>query len=107
VHKREANEDHQILSKPQEAILVDWIGYQAIVAKPLNRDEIYSLVFDINGILLGLSWIYWFKKCHPKICTSWPGNLNLKHAQNFNPMNVTYFYKLLKDINDTCPNLPL
>jgi len=70
VHKKEANEDQQILSKPQEATLVDWIGYQAVVAKPLDRDEIHSLVFDISGVLPGLNWIYRFEQRHPKICTS-------------------------------------
>jgi hypothetical protein len=55
VHKKEANKDQQILSKPQEATLVDWMSYQAVVAKPLNRDEISSLMFDISGILLGSS----------------------------------------------------
>jgi len=106
VHKKKANKDQQILSKPQEATLVDWISYQAVVAKLLDRDEIYSLVFNISGILPGSSWIYQFKEHHPKICTSWPGNLDLKCAQNFNLMNVTYFYKLLKDIYDAYPNLP-
>jgi hypothetical protein len=70
VYKKEANKDQQILSKPQEATLVDWIGYQAVVAKLLDRDEIYSLVFDISGILPGLSWIYQFKEHHLKICAS-------------------------------------
>ena len=58
MHKKEANKDQQILFKPQEATLVDWIGYQAVVAKLLNRDKIYSLMFDISGVLLGSSWIY-------------------------------------------------
>ena len=92
--------------KPQEATLVDWISYQAVVAKLLNRDKIYSLMFNISGVLPGLSWIYWFEEHHPEICTSQPGNLDPKCAQNFNPMNVTYFYKLLKDIYDAYPNLP-
>ena len=90
MHKKEVNEDQQILSKPQEATLVDWIGYQAVVAKPLDRDKIYSLVFNISGVLPGSSWIYRFEEHHPEICASWPRNLDLKRAQNFNLTNVTY-----------------
>jgi hypothetical protein len=87
-------------------MLLNWIDYQATIAKPLNRDSIRSLIFDISSIVLGLNWIYWFEQRHPEICASWPRNLDLKHAQNFNPMNVAHFYKLLKDIYDAYPNLP-
>jgi hypothetical protein len=86
--------------------LVDWVSYQATVTKPLNREGIHSLVFDISGVVPGLNWIYWFKQHHPKICTSWPGNLDPKCAQNFNLTNITHFYKLLKDVYDAYPNIP-
>jgi hypothetical protein len=63
-------------------------------------------VFDISGVVSGLNWIYWFEQRHPEICASQPGNLDPKHTQNFNPMNVAHFYKLLKDIYNAYPNLP-
>ena len=106
MHKKEVNKDQQILSKPQEATLVDWISYQAVVATPLDSDEIYSLMFDISGVLPGSSWVYQFEQRHPEICASRPGNLDLKRAQNFNLTNVTHFYKLLKNIYNVYPNLP-
>jgi hypothetical protein len=80
VYKKKVNEHQQILSQRQEAMLLDWIDYQATIAKPLDRDSIRSLVFDISGIVPGLNWIYWFEQRHPEICASWPGNLDLKHA---------------------------
>jgi hypothetical protein len=105
VYKRGAHEKQQILSKSQEAALVQWISYQAAVAKPLNRDNINSLVFDISGIALGTNWIYRFEQCHPKICASQPGNLDSKCTQNFNPTNITHFYELLKDVYNAFPDL--
>jgi len=107
MHKRGAHEKQQILSKSQEATLVQWIGYQAAVAKPLDRDDIASLAFDISSVAPGTNWIYCFEQRHTEIRASQPGNLDLKHAQNFNPTNITYFYKLLKDVHDAFPNLPL
>ena len=85
--KKEANENQKILSKAQESTLVDWIGHQASIAMPLDRDGIHSLVFDISGTILGSNWISRFEKHHPIICASWPGNLDPKHVQNFNLMN--------------------
>jgi len=85
---------------------MDWICHQASIAMPLNKDGIHSLVFDISGIIPGSNWISRFEKHHPEICVSQPGNLNPKRAQNFNPMNIHHFYKLLKDIYDAFPNLP-
>jgi hypothetical protein len=105
-HKKEANEDKQILSNPQEATLVDWIGYQAAIAKPLDREDIRSLVLDISGVAPGLNWIHRFQQRHPEICASRPGNLDPKRAQNFNPTNVAHFYKLLKDVYDAYPDIP-
>ena len=106
VHKKKANEHQQILSQQQEATLLDWIDYQATIAKPLDRDSIRSLVFNISGVVPGLNWIYRFEQRHPEICASRPGNLDPKRAQNFNPTNVAHFYKLLKDVYDAYPNLP-
>src|SRR6266851_2145114 len=106
MHKKVANENKQILSSPEEKTLVDWIGYQAAIAKPLDREEIRSLVLDITGIFPGLNWIYRFKQRHPEICASQPGNLDPKRAQNFNVTNVAHFYKLLKDVYDAYPNIP-
>jgi len=103
--KRGTHEKQQILSKSQEATLVQWIGYQAAVAKPLDRDDIASLAFDISGVAPGTNWIYHFEQRHPEIHASRPGNLDLKHAQNFNLTNIAYFYKLLKDVYDAFPNL--
>ena len=85
---------------------MDWIGHQASVSMPLNRDGIHSLVFDLSGTVLGSNWLSWFEKHHPEICTSQPGNLDPKRTQNFNPTNILNFYKLLKDIYDAFPNLP-
>ena len=53
-----------------------------------------------------MNWIYQFEQRHPEICASQPGNLDPKHAQNFNPTNVAHFYKLLKDVYNAYPNLP-
>ena len=104
--KKEANTNQQILPRSQEGTLVDWIGHQASVSMPLNRDSIHSLVFDLSGTVPGFNWLSRFEKHHSEIHTSWPGNLNPKRAQNFNPTNVLNFYKLLKDIYDAFPNLP-
>jgi hypothetical protein len=106
VYKKDAHEHQQILSKPQETTLMDWIGYQANVAKPLDRDSLNSLVFDLSGIVPGINWINRFEQHHSEIRASWPGNLDLKRAQNFNPTNVAYFYNLLKDVYDAFPDLP-
>jgi len=106
MYKKDTHEHQQILSKPQETTLMDWIGYQANVAKPLDRDSVNSLVFDLSGVVPGINWINRFEQHHPEIRASRPGNLDPKRAQNFNPTNVAYFYKLLKDMYDTFPNLP-
>jgi hypothetical protein len=106
VYKKEANMNQQTLSKPQEATLVDWIGHQASVSMPLDKDGIHSLVFDLSGIVPGLNWIHWFEKRHLEIHASQPGNLDPKHTQNFNPTNICHFYNLLKDIYNTFPNFP-
>src|SRR5216683_2975685 len=87
-------------------MLMDWIGYQANVAKPLDRDGVNSLIFDLSGVVLGINWINWFEQHHPEIRASWPGNLDPKCTQNFNPTNIVYFYKLLKDVNTAFPNPP-
>jgi hypothetical protein len=73
---------------------------------PLDRDGIHSLVFDLSGTVPGSNWLSRFEKRHPEIRASWPGNLDPKRAQNFNPTNILNFYKLLKDIYDAFPNLP-
>jgi hypothetical protein len=78
VYKKCAHEHQQILSKPQEMMLMDWIGYQANVAKPLDRDSVNSLIFDLSGVVPGINWINWFEQHHPEICASWPGNLDPK-----------------------------
>ncbi len=57
VPKKEGNANQQILSESQERALVDWIGHQASVAMPLDKDGIHSLVFNISGIIPGLNWI--------------------------------------------------
>jgi hypothetical protein len=106
VYKKDAHEHQQILSKPQETMLMDWIGYQANVAKPLDRDGLNSLVFDLSGVVPGINWINQFEQRHLEIHASWPGNLDPKRAQNFNPTNVVYFYKLLKDMYNAFPDLP-
>jgi hypothetical protein len=106
VYKKEANMNQQILSKPQEATLVDWISHQASVLMPLDKDGIHSLVFNLSGIVPGSNWIHQFEKCHLEIHASRPGNLNPKHAQNFYPTNIHHFYNLLKDIYNTFPNFP-
>lgn len=104
--KKEANENQQILSNPKENTLVDWIGYLASVAKPLDKEGIYSLVFDMSGVVPGSNWIQRFEKRHPEIRASRPGNLDPKRAQNFNPTNIRHFYRLLKDVYNAFPNLP-
>jgi hypothetical protein len=78
MHKKKVNEHQQILFQQQEATLLDWIDYQATIAKPLDRDSIRSLVFDISSIILGLNWIYQFEQRHPEICASRPRNLDPK-----------------------------
>jgi len=98
--------NQQILSKPQEATLVDWIGHQASVSMLLDKDGIHSLVFDLSGVVPGSNWIHQFEKRHLEIHASWPGNLDPKHAQNFNPTDIRHFYNLLKDIYNTFPNFP-
>jgi hypothetical protein len=70
IYKKEAYEKQQILSNPQEATLVKWIGYQAAFAKPLDRDDINSLVFDLSDVVLGVNWIDWFEQHYSEICSS-------------------------------------
>jgi len=86
--------------------LVDWIGHQAAIVMPLDKYDIHLLIFDISGIVPGSKWINCFEKHHPEIHVSWPGNLDPKCAQNFNPTNICHFYKFLKHIYNTFPNLP-
>jgi hypothetical protein len=106
MYKKEANMNQQTLSKPQEAMLIDWIGHQASVSMLLDKDSIHSLVFDLSGIVPGSNWIHQFEKQHLEIHVSWPRNLNPKCTQNFNPTNIHHFYNLLKDIYNTFPNFP-
>ena len=80
MYKKDAHEHQQILSKPQETTLMDWIGYQANVAKPLDRDGVNSLVFDLSSIILDINWINWFEQHHSKIYTFWLENLDPKCA---------------------------
>jgi len=58
------------------------------------------------GKVLGKKWIYHLQRCYNELHLSKPSNLDLKRAQNFNPTNVGGYFKLLKDLYSTYPNLP-
>lgn len=104
--KKEAHQSQQLLSRPQEAVLSDWIEFRALIAKPLDIQDVKFLTYELSGRRPGKHWIYRFKKRWPKVSYSKPGGLDPKRAQNFNPSNVAGFYALLKAIYDAHPNLP-
>jgi len=48
-HKKDAHEAQQLLTKPQESALHDWIEFRALVAKPFDKRGIESLAFEMSG----------------------------------------------------------
>ena len=47
--RRGSHQSQQLLSPPQEAVLRDWIDFQALVAKPLDIERLQCLVADLAG----------------------------------------------------------
>ena len=104
--RKEARVSQQLLSKPQEAVLHDWIEFRALIAKPMDESDIKHITFELSGRGPGKNWLGRYKSRCPDLCSSKPGSLDPKRAQNFNPSNVARFYDLLKAIYDTYPDLP-
>src|SRR6267142_2042636 len=104
--RKDAHQSQQLLSQSEEAVLCDWIGFHATIAKPLDIQGIQILASAVSGKQPGKNWVGQYKKHQPEVCQSRPGSLNLKRAQNFNPSNVAGFYDLLKAIYDVYPSLP-
>jgi hypothetical protein len=103
--KKGSHESQQLLSKPQEAVLRDWIEFQALIGKPLDKRGIKSLTFEMSGKLPSNGWI---KACERRnnVCASKPAGLDPKRAQNFNFANVSHFYQLLRGVYDTHTTIP-
>ena len=104
-HRRTAHEAQQLLSSPQEKVLHDWIEYQALIAKPLDRRGIESLAFEMCGKLPSKKWIKGYERRN-NVHASKPAGLDPKQAQNFNPTNVQHFYRLLGGIYETHTTIP-
>jgi hypothetical protein len=96
----------QLLTQEEEVVLVDWIGHQATIAKPLDKHSVLTHVHDLSGSVPGKNWVNRFEKRHQEVRVSKPGNLDPKRAQNFNRSNVARFFDLLKGIYDVYPDLP-
>jgi len=47
--KKNAHKAQQLLTKPQESALHDWIEFRALVAKPFDKQGIESLAFEMSG----------------------------------------------------------
>ena len=86
--------------------IINWIEFRALIAKPFDKHEIYNLVFHMTGKVPGKNWIYRLQRRYNELRHSKPSNLDPKRAQNFNPTNVGGYFKLLKDLYSTYPNLP-
>ena len=104
--RRKAHQSQQLLSDPQEEVLCDWIDFRALIAKPLDIQDIQCLTAELSGNTPGKHWIRRFMKRWPQVSHSRPGGLDPKRAQNFNPSNVAGFYQLLRAIYDAYPDLP-
>jgi len=104
--RRQAHESQQNLSNEEEAVIINWIKFRALIAKPLDKHEIYNLVFHMTGNVPGANWIYRLQQRYKELRSSKPSGLDPKRAQNFNPANVGGYFKLLQDLFTTYPNLP-
>src|SRR6267142_1586997 len=104
--RKDAHQSQQLLSQSEEAVLCDWIGFHATIAKPLDIQGIQILASAVSGKQPGKNWVGRYKKHQPEVCQSRPRSLDPKQAQNFNPSNVAGFYNLLKAIYDVYPSLP-
>ena len=60
----------------------------------------------MTGVVPGTNWIYRLQRRYDELRTSRPSGLDPKRAQNFNPMNIGGYFKLLQDLFTTYPNLP-
>ncbi|KAI9435392.1 hypothetical protein F5148DRAFT_1294860 [Russula earlei] len=89
----------QLLSKEQEGALVSWVGHQALIAKPMDQNNVKSLRYNMSGIIPGKNWHRCFQKQHPELWSSKPSNLDPKHAQNFNISNL--FSPFLRNNSET------
>ena len=103
--REESHQSQQLLSRPQEEVLCDWIEFYALIAKPLDIEGIQCLAAELSGKVPSKHWIYRFKKRWPQVAYTRPGGLDPKRAQNFNSSNVAGFFKLLKAIYDAYPDL--
>jgi DDE superfamily endonuclease len=104
-HKRDAQASHQLLSSQQEATLIDWIDHHTQTAKPFDRHDIQSLVYELSGKIPSKGWVPWFSKCNHEVCSCRPSNLDPKHMQIFKASNIKHFFGLIKTIFDAHPNL--
>jgi len=95
-----------LLAPAEEDVLVDWIDHQATISKPLDKQALLNIAYELSGAIPGKNWIHRFEKRHQDVCSSKPGNLDPKRAQNFNRTNVAGFFNLLKDIYAAYPGLP-
>ena len=72
----------------------------------MDESDIKRITFKLSSREPGKNWLGRYKSHCPNLCSSKPGSLNPKQAQNFNPSNVAGFYNLLKAIYDAYLNLP-
>jgi hypothetical protein len=104
--KKEAHVNQQLLTKAEQATLIDWIKYLALTGHPLNKRTIrpkVQAILEAKGHKTDLkhpskTWIRYFMKRHtPELKMGRGCGLDPKRAKAFNYSTVQGHFKLFKE----------
>lgn len=78
---------------------MDWMGHQALSARPLSRRALHAHVADLAGRPPGKDWCLRFELRHrDELLTARPSGLDPKRAQNFNRTAVQSLASIRRQI---------
>jgi hypothetical protein len=107
--KKEAHTNQQLLTKAEQATLIDWIKHLALTGHPLNKRTIrpkVQAILEAKGHKKDAkhpskTWIHQFIKRHtPDLKMSRGSGLDPKRAKAFNYTTVQGHFKLFKETGE-------
>lgn len=99
----EACAKRQLLSKIQEAVLVDWCTQRATQGEPWTLAELRDQASAICGIKVGTYWHRPFLQRHPEVTATKSQKLDPKRAKNFNRATIDDYFDKLEQLEGEYP----